>query len=173
MGIGDKELTLERLRERVNYNPETGVMTLKTRPIKGGNTAVGDVLGSPHSAGYIQLRLDGRPYLLHRLAWFYMHGEWPVNIDHINHNRQDNRLVNLRSVSRAENQKNQKKRVDNLSGLTGVRWCNSRQKWVAHIRENNRYQVLGRFNNLFDAACARKSMENYLHFHINHGSAFA
>ena len=99
------ELTQSSLKKALHYNPKTGVFT---RLLRTSNSVhVGDVVGSNHCMGYLEARLDGRLYLLHRLAWFYMEGEWPAQIDHANQIRNDNRWSNLLISTHAEDQKNQ------------------------------------------------------------------
>jgi hypothetical protein len=94
-------LTAERLREILGYDPETGLFT---RLVRTGRIRAGEVAGTAHSRGYRSIVIDGRVYLSHRLAWLYVHGEWPPEqIDHINRNRADNRLVNLRAAKQSQN----------------------------------------------------------------------
>lgn len=136
-------LTASRLRDLLSYDPDTGVFVWRIhhRPKMPGDRAG----GSGH--GYIQIRLDGRLYYAHRLAWLYVNGEWPPEqIDHINGDGTDNRIINLRACSNDENQKNLGLRKTNSSGLTGVRWDRQRQKWAAHIRVDGKVTQLGRFN---------------------------
>lgn len=72
---------------------------------------------------------------MHRLAWFYVHGRWPTaDIDHINGNRDDNRLCNLREATRQQNIQNSKRRSDNRSGIKGVCWVESRGYWLASVK---------------------------------------
>ena len=88
----EKSLTAERLREVLDYDPDTGVFTRKVRT--ASSVKVGDVAGSLNGKGYIRIRVDGRLYFAHRLAWLYVHGEWPVDqVDHINGIKNDNRIV--------------------------------------------------------------------------------
>ena len=94
--------------------------------------------------GYCIIRLDDRLYTAHRLAWLYVHGQWPTHqLDHINGNRQDNRLCNLRPATNAENAQN-RTRKSNTSGFPGVRKTNS--KWTAEIKVNYKPIRLGRFD---------------------------
>lgn len=136
-------ITPEKLREIVSYDPETGVFTWrKTR----GRARAGNVAGTPHNEGYISIvALRGR-YLAHRLAWFYVHGEWPQDdIDHINGDRSDNRISNLRDVSRSENLQNvATARKSSTHGFIGA----SRQggRWKARIKLNGKETHLGLFD---------------------------
>jgi hypothetical protein len=91
---GQDKLTAERLRERLHYDAETGVFT---RRVGSGHAHAGDMAGSVHSTGYVRIGIDGGKYTAHCLAWLYVHGVWPSDqIDHINRNRSDNRIANLR-----------------------------------------------------------------------------
>lgn len=91
-------LTPEKLRELLDYNPVTGKFFWGSGPRFGREVA------TPHIRGYLRVHVAGRAYLAHRLAWFYVHGEWPAHvIDHINCVKTDNRIANLRSVTSAEN----------------------------------------------------------------------
>lgn len=97
-------ITQEYLRERFDYNPETGIMTFKKdyRRNKAGTQA-----GYLTDRGYLRVKLKGKHYRLHRIIWMWVHGTFPVNeIDHINRNRMDNRLSNLRDVTRKVNANN-------------------------------------------------------------------
>lgn len=115
-----RELTAERLRELLHYDPETGVWTWLVRT--SYRIKVGDPVGTDNGHGYIRTSIDGNRYLLHRLAWLWTTGEWPTSmIDHVNGVRNDNRWVNLRLVSNAENGQNRRTaRGGGRSGLLGV-----------------------------------------------------
>lgn len=93
------------------------------------------------------------------------------DIDHINGNTQDNRLINLREVSHSENVKNARRRNDNTSGVSGVHWEKRRNKWRAYIKVANRRKYLGYFENFTDAVAARRAAEKLYNFHPNHGRA--
>lgn len=98
-------ITQQRLKELVNYDPNTGIFTVaKNR--KGSRNKVGDVLGS-NSNGYIEMQLDAKRYYAHRLAHLFMTGILPIDsVDHINRDKSDNRFVNLRIVSHIQNMQN-------------------------------------------------------------------
>ncbi len=111
-------LTQERLLELIHYNPETGLFSRL-----GGRRSdrVGKVAGSPQGQGYLLIFVDGRRYRAHRLAWFYMTGEWPADgIDHVNNIKTDNRFANLRLATRAQNEMNKPPSRSNTSGVKGV-----------------------------------------------------
>ena len=125
--------------------------------------------GFCHTHGYIIIKIDGIGYKAHRLAWLYMYGVWPNFIDHKNHNRSDNRIVNLRSVTNQENCKNASLRKDSSSRVCGVHWNKLERKWKAQINVDSKRIYLGCFDDLFEACCVRKSAENKHGFHLNHG----
>lgn len=124
-----------------------------------------------HSRGYLLGQIGGEQVLAHRAVWAYCNGEWPSEqLDHINHDKRDNRLVNLRIATQAENAKNSNRRSDNTSGVTGVYWCRNRKKWTAQIGlPNRKTKPLGRYTALEDAIAARKAAEIEHGFHVNHG----
>jgi len=115
--------------------------------------------------GYRKVYFDRRVYYTHRLIWKLLYGEDPVEIDHINGNRSDNRITNLRSVSHLENTRNSKRRSGNTSGVTGVFWLKDRSKWRVSISQ----ELLGEFNKFEDAVAARKQAEKEHGYHPNHG----
>jgi len=113
-----KELTVERLKKFLEYSSDSGVFT---RRVATGGSKVGDIAGTKHRTGYIHIRVDGKKYSAHRLVWLYKYGVFPSrDIDHINHVRDDNRLSNLREVSKQENMQNSSKYSTNTSGVVGV-----------------------------------------------------
>jgi len=164
------ELTQEYLKERLLYNENTGVF--KWKKVNAININIGDVAGRTLSNGYIQIGLrinkkDMRFYA-HRLAWLYVYGEFPDNlIDHINHQRNDNRISNLRQVDNSTNKKNMPKRKNSSSIINGVRKQDNR--WISTIGINNKNIYLGSFADKNEAICARLHANRLYKFHANHG----
>jgi len=144
-----------------NYCSETGNLINKVSRI---GVKAGSIAGTTRTDGYLQIRVNGKIYLTHRLVWLWHHGMWPKNqVDHINRVKNDNRIENLRDVLQVDNCKNLNVKNNNVSGVTGVHWCNHHGKWVAQIKVNYKHIFLGNHLNIFDAACARRSAE------IKHG----
>lgn len=142
------ELTADRLRELLSYDAETGIF--RWRMARGSSAKAGDAAGRRESLGYIQIGVDGRRYMAHRLAWLATHGEWPQGeIDHINGDRDDNRLTNLRQATRSQNLQNLRRaRSDSRSGLLGASWDAASGAWKGQIQVEGKKKHLG----LFDTA---------------------
>ncbi|CNI81435.1 AP2 domain [Yersinia pekkanenii] len=146
-----RELTQERLKELLHYDPDTGVFTWTFRR---GRVSTGQDAGTLTN-GYIVVGIDGCSYRAQRLAWFYMHGSWPRKyIDHINRIKTDNGFINLREATSAENQRNVGIGKGNRSGFKGVFWEPERKKWKARVQFNKRKYTLGRFERINDAIIA-------------------
>lgn len=173
--------TQARAMEYFNYDPETGDLLVKERPkseftpprysdhIKRIGKPAGSV--SP-TQGYRKILIDGYYHPAHKVAWLIMTGEWiaypEYEIDHINGDPNDNRWVNLRKVTKSENQRNSCRRVNNTSGVHGVNWkpvyTNNPDdgRWVARIWNGPRHVFLGSFRSLREASIARKAAERAL-----------
>ena len=163
-----QQLTQERLKELLHYDPGTGVFTWRLN-IKGG-ARKGGVAGSLMSVGYQSIGVDGRRYYSHRLAWLYIHGEWPHPlIDHKNHNRTDNRLSNLRLTNWQGNSQNMSSMSGNKSGLRGVSFDVSRGKWLAKIHVAGKTINLGRFSDKHTAQEAYLAAKRIFHPHYMPG----
>lgn len=143
------ELTAERLREVLHYDPETGVFTWLGRSRRRGLVA-----GYTETVGYhvifVGTRAAGKLYKAHRLAWLYMTGEWPTDmIDHANGNKTDNRWVNLRAADRSRNLINSRRRRDNTTGFKGVSL--NRGRYMASLTKGGKTMNLGRFDTAEEA----------------------
>lgn len=160
-------LNQEDLLRALNYDNLTGIFTWL---VSGGRKVPGDVAGTDDGHGYITIRIKYIQYKAHRLAWLYMAGEWPPNqIDHINHDKADNRFENLRLATNIENDRNRALYCTSTSGVCGVHWKPDKNKWRSSITINNKYISLGSHSDKFEAICARKSADNRYGFHVNHG----
>jgi len=147
-------LTQARLKDLLFYDEKTGLFTWKVK--RGGKATIGRRAGGRDHYGYTVIRLDGVLYKAHRLAWLYKTGSWPEqNLDHINQNKSDNRLKNLRLAGQTLNMHNAK-RAATKSGVVGVVWDSCRKKWTARIKVNYASVFLGRFDNKDDAVKARE-----------------
>lgn len=147
--------TQSDIRQRLHYDPETGVFTRIAVGSKRQARRVGEHPGTLNKAnGYVQFHACGGLQYAHRLAWIYMHGAIPegAKIDHANRCRHDNRLSNLRLASHADNIRNCKVRTDNTSGVKGVHFDKSRGKWAVGIGNRK----LGRFETFEAAIQARR-----------------
>lgn len=175
--------TQARAKEYFNYDPQTGVLTFKERPRSEFSPAryashlksIGQPAGCENAEGYIKVHFgDGQYHSAHRLIWLMMTGEWveypAFEIDHINGKRNDNRWVNLRKVTKSENQRNAGQRKNNTSGVHGVNWKPVKSskpdngRWVARIWNGPRHVYLGSFRTLHEANIARKAAERVLGF---------
>lgn len=135
-------LTSDRLKELFSYDANTGAFHRLYAPARGTKTKP---TGSVANNGYLQLKLGGKVYAQHRLAWLYVHGEWPrFNIDHINGIRSDNRICNLRDVEQSINLQNRSKpKSTSAHKLLGVSFDKRRGHYVARIRINGKNRSLG------------------------------
>jgi hypothetical protein len=152
------------LKEHLSYNQETGTFTWIKSP--GGNIVKGMKTGCKNGKNYLLIGVKGKCYSAHRLAWLLAYGTWPENeIDHINKDPSDNRLVNLRLATRNQNNQNRKQFSNNSSGHTGVRWHERDKRWHAYIGINKKIIFLGGYKIIEDAISARKKAEKELFTH--------
>lgn len=122
--------------------------------------------------GYMRGTIFDRPYFAHRVIWALAYRTWPAGqIDHINGDKTDNRLLNLRVVTNQENGRNQKRHRTNTSGMRGVCWDKKNLKWMARIKVDGFQKNLGRFDRYEDAVSKRIEAEATYGFHPNHGRA--
>jgi hypothetical protein len=158
-------ITQSELKSLLHYSPDTGVFTWVVR--RSGIKANG-IAGSIHHTGYIHIKVKSKLYAAHRLAWLYIHGSFPVDgIDHINGVRNDNRIINLRPATKAENGFNQGMASHNSSGYKGVSWHKRTKKWFARCNVNGKTCFIGCFDRPEDASLAYQNFAR-----INHGEFF-
>lgn len=156
-------LTQERLKQLLHYDPLTGIFT---RRVRVGRFQVGEVAGFvTKSTGYVVIGVDGIQYYGHRLAWLYVKGEWPdPQCDHEDRIRHNNVWTNLREASIPEQRQNQKPRKDSKSGLPGVSWMRTRNRYRARITINGVTHILGQaFITAEDAHAAYVEAKARLH----------
>jgi hypothetical protein len=142
----------------LDYNSETGIFTWKKR--MSSKAMPGDKAGCMTPTGYIALSIDKHIYYAHRLAWFYYYTVWPTQqIDHIDQNKQNNAIANLRNVDQFTNCHNRNITQSNTSGYKGVSYNQSRNRWTASIKINHRTIYLGSFIEKKYAIKARQEAE--------------
>lgn len=165
-----RSMELSRLKELLEYDPNSGIFTWK---ISRGSAKAGSS-PRPNGEGYLKVKIDGKHYQCHNLAWLISTGSWPEDlIDHKDCDTTNNRLCNLRPATRKGNADNASKRKDNKSGVKGVSWKATHSKWVAQCSHLGRVHYLGLFEKLEDAAkvVAAFRDENHGDF-ANHGGLY-
>ena len=161
-------MSFDWIKDWLHYDSVKGDLVWKKKPAK--NIAVGAIAGSRNPAGYIRLRIDKQWFLAHRICWFLHYGNFPENqIDHIDGDPSNNAISNLRSVNCTGNARNQKQRVDNASGITGVCIDKRRGTWLSTISLDGKNHHLYSGKDFFEAVCRRRSAEIKNNFHENHG----
>lgn len=169
----------EYLAQCFDYDPQTGLITRKSRPeshfrsrkafLVAESRFAGKAAGNINSAGYLLIGLDGSTYLAHRIAWKLMHGDDPDYIDHINGFRTDNRIDNLRNTTCQQNQSNKALSKKSSTNIYGVTICSHQKAFRVYITQNYKRHFLGSTKDFLEACCLRKSAENTFGFHENHG----
>lgn len=152
----------EELHKILDYDPLTGIFRWKVA--KGYKIKVGSIAGSETGRGYLRIVIDNKKYMAHRLAWFHTFGEWPPKfIDHINGNKLDNKLSNLRLATRAENGYNRPALKNNTSGVKGVYWHTGEEKWRGRMHVDGVEIQIGRWDSLDEARLAMEKARKDLH----------
>jgi len=167
-------VSIEKLRKVLIYSPSTGHLTWDEDLGSAITTAryAGKLVNNVSGSGYVRVSVGRVRMLAHRVCYAIYYGAWPDGvIDHINGNRTDNRIENLRVIKRSENQKNMKLSVANTSGQCGVHWNKRKRKWMAAITVNYENVHLGYFEDIESAKIARRVAESEHGFHENHGVA--
>lgn len=155
MKICYPEISISYVRDRLSYDAEEGV--LRWRSVVGtSNRKVGQIAGRTRADGYLEVRINGRLILVHRLIWLIVHGQWPpLEIDHINGNKGDNRIANLRLADRKTNMQNQRRHSLGVSRV--------RNKFRARITVNGHRVQIGMYNTEEEARVAYLSAKRKLH----------
>lgn len=172
------EVSIDELRDTMRYDTETGKLFWTHSPHR--NEAWNkrfpgrEAFTYTHKDGYKVGIFSNAHLKAHRVIWAIVYGEWPLQVDHINGDRADNRIQNLRSVTAQENARNRGLRSDNKAGVTGVCWDRKEGKWIAQLTVDGRNRRLGAFNSKDDAAAAwRDAFEKQDGFHPDHGTRVA
>lgn len=153
------------------FSYKNGLLYWKVRTSIKSRKMPGDIAGSVKKGRYSTVQFMGDNYLVHRVIWEMHYGEITegMHIDHINHERSDNRIENLRLVTNNQNRINQRMDKRNSPGKTGVYWHKSQMKWIASIGVNGKNLHLGTFSDFESASKARSDAEIKYGFHENHG----
>ena len=164
-----RNLTVDLLKHLFDYDKETGNLIWKVKRAK--NQAVGDIAGSfDTSVGYVRVGINGKKYYAHRIVFLYHKGYLPKTIDHINGDKVDNRIENLRAVTASQNQHNRKINSNSTSGYKGVSYYARTNKWCAKIRLESKRINLGYYKTPEEAdAVVRKAREELHGSFANHG----
>ena len=163
MKCREDNITQEYLKSILDYDPETGIFKWRVR--KAHCIQIGDIAGTKDSSGYVIISIDNILYKAHRLAFLYINGWLPEQVDHINvhDSKSDNKICNLRKATESQNQHNRIKYKNNKSGYKGVTWHKATEKWMAAIKINKKSVYLGLFSDPQEAAEAYKQAAIQLH----------
>jgi len=148
-------ITQEQVRKLFDYNPETGILTNKTH--RNSRAKKGETSGCTLSTGYLQVTIDRKRYLAHRLCFLHYHGYLPKILDHVDNIKHHNMIDNLRAATTQENAFNKKISSNNTSGVKGVFWDGTYNKWRASISINGKKRYFGSY---YDIEDARKAVED-------------
>lgn len=149
-------ITHGQLLDALRYDPDTGHFYWKIK--NSWLTEIGQIAGTRMKRGYWKITVCGYSGYAHRLAWFYVHGRWPKGqIDHINRNRLDNRICNLREANQQGNSANMFRARQNTSGFKGVYALKNSKRFMAAIRFNGKSMYLGLYDTKEEAAAAYKA----------------
>lgn len=155
----------EELKQLLYYDEKIGRFI---RVLSKGRAKVGDIAGTLNQNGYRSVQVNGKPCQEHCLVWLYTYGAFPKGlIDHVDCDKSNNRLENLRESSNAENQRNRGKNSNNTSGYKGVVWCKRTRKWKAQICTDGKTKSIGRCVSKEEAYHARCLAAKELHKEFN------
>lgn len=158
----------DEILEYLNYDPETGIFRWIKSPQH--RAQIGSIAGFINSHGYRVISFKTKKYKAHQLAFLIIYGHIPKNIDHINKNRSDNSIKNLRSISKSENNKNSNKKLGGKNKITGVYFHKITQKWLVGINASiNKQMYLGLYKDFTEAVYTRWIAENIFGYTDIHG----
>jgi len=178
-------LTQQYIKKILSYNPDTGILIWNFRPEshfkskkgmaiwngKYANKIAGCNTKTKSGKSYRIISINSKRYMAHRIIWLIVKGKEPVNdIDHINGDGIDNRIKNLRDVTRTENNKNFKLSKRNKTGFIGVHFDKVKKKYKAEIGVNSKTKFIGYFDTAKEASVAREQKSREYGYHINHGT---
>ena len=158
-------LEIDEFQRFLEYNPSTGIFRWK---VSRGTRKSGAVAGKVTRQGYIHIGFSGKLYAAHRLAWLFVFGTWPKHeIDHINRNKADNRIENLRDITRSENKQNTVAAYSNNgTGLLGVSKLSGKRLFSARIMVSGKAKCLGTFTDPIEASRAYQTAKNNMHIGV-------
>jgi len=155
----NKTLTQEFLLNVFNYiDGEIYWKTKISRIVKVGKKA-----GSFDAKGYKEVGIKGKSYKVHRVIYMMFNGYLPKEIDHIDNNKANNRIENLRDATSSQNNCNQKLKSNNTSGYKGVSWCKYKEKWTVRVTKNKKVKQIGYFDDLELASLVAIEARNKYH----------
>ena len=159
-----KEVTIEMLREMIDYNPKTGDMVWKERQGRARARAIaGQPVGCPRPP-YRTVNIYRNKLYVHRIAFALTHGRWPEPFcDHINGDPSDNRACNLREATHLESAHNIRGHKSSRSGVKGVHWHPKNERWCVRVSDNRRNRYFGSFDTIDEAAAVARSVREKLH----------
>lgn len=159
-------LSQTELKEMFLYEPETGFLRWKDAR---SNMIKNSKAGCKNASGYLIVSINSKSHRVQRVIWMYIFGHIPDGfyIDHINGNKTDNRLCNLRLATNSQNQQNRPAPQNNSSGYRGVTWHKQANKWMARICHHGKREMLGLFETAEEAYEAYKSKASEIYTHVN------
>lgn len=156
-----KELSQSQLQDLFAYDSTTGALTYKTSPAK--KIKINDKVGSLNGCKYLQVCINKKYYLVDRIIWLHQKNYIPTTLTHINKNKLDNRIENLKEVKRSTNNPNRAINSNNSSGYRGISYHKQTNKWRVVISINKKKIYLGGFVDINDAITAREKAEEFYH----------